>query len=611
MVQINTPYPATAYLTGFLRKEGYAATQADLSLELMLALYSRAGLEGIKQALDPRVASPAVQFFLENFAAYSACVETVIRFLQGRDPAVAHRINRSDYLPQGLRFRVLTELDHNGGLEWAFGENGDLDRAKFLGSLFVDDLNDVIREGVDPHFELSRYGERLALAAVSFDPLLEAVDGPTTLVEEILDRLAEELLRREVPTVIGVTVPFPGNLYGALRIARVARRVLPEAKLILGGGYVNTELRELSEARLFDFFDYVTLDDGEAPFLAILRSLKTGRSELLRTFVREGAAVSLKSDSHLHDIPLKDCGTPTYDGLAVNRYVSLCEMVNPMHRLWSDGWWNKLTLAHGCYWKRCTFCDTSLDYIANYQPQGAKLIVDRMEALMRETGQSGFHFVDEAAPPALLSALSDEITRRELSVTWWTNIRFERNFSDDLVDRMARSGCIAVTGGLEVAENRLLKLMDKGVTVEQVAAVTARFAEAGIMVHAYLMYGFPSQTEAEIIEALERVRGLFAEGSVQSAFWHRFAVTIHSPIGRNPEKYGIELRPVVSSFAQNDIPFVDSNGIDYDRYAPALRAALYNYMHGIGLDDDVRVWFRKFKGAVRATKSIGPELSLP
>ncbi|MEK6578066.1 MAG: radical SAM protein, partial [Bdellovibrionota bacterium] len=359
-------------------------------------------------------------------------------------------------------------------------------------------------------------------------------------------------------------------------------------------GYVNTELRSLNEPRVFDYFDYVCLDDGERPILAVLEQLKSKKGPLLRTYVREGTKVVFKTDESLHDIPQKLVGVPTYDGLDLRSYISLFEMLNPMHRIWSDGRWNKLTLAHGCYWKKCSFCDTSLDYIGRYDPASADMILDRIEKIITETGQTGFHFVDEAAPPALLRALAEKLIERRVQITWWGNIRFERNFNPELTALLAKSGCIAVTGGLEVASDRLLKLMKKGVTVEQVARVTRAFADAGVLVHAYLMYGFPTQTEQETIDSLERVRQLFLEGCLQSAFWHRFSVTAHSPIGKDPKAYGIELLPEPAvTFARNDLLFFDSSDVDHDGLGHGLNRALYNYMHGVGLGDDVRKWFKR------------------
>jgi radical SAM superfamily enzyme YgiQ (UPF0313 family) len=479
-------------------------------------------------------------------------------------------------------------------MSWAFGELGIQDRAKHLASLYVDDLADVIREGIDSRFELSRYGEKLAASAPSFEPLRQALEGEPTLVDATLDAIARELVTAHEPDVVGLTAPFPGNVYGALRIARIVRALRPGVKIVLGGGYVNTELRQLAEPRLFDYVDFVTLDDGERPLLNLLEHLagKRGEDRLLRTFVRREGKVSFLSDPREHDVPLKDAGTPTYDGLPLASYLSLSEMLNPMHRIWSDGRWNKLTLAHGCYWRQCNFCDVGLDYIGRYEEQQADRIVDRIEALTRETGESGFHFVDEAAPPKTLLALSKRLVERGVQVSWWGNIRFEKTFTPEVTRKLAEGGCIAISGGLEVASDRLLQLMNKGVTVEQVARVTKAFTEAGILVHAYLMYGFPTQTEAETIDALERVRQLFVEGCINSAYWHRFSATVHSPIGREPEKFGIKLLPMpASTFARNDLDFSDPTPADHDMLGRGLRKALYNYMHGLGLDEDVRAWF--------------------
>jgi radical SAM superfamily enzyme YgiQ (UPF0313 family) len=590
MIQLNTPYPATAYLTGFLREEvgrrglPVDVAQADPALELFLRLYSREGLGRVIAAL------PADAPFRAQAERYLTTVEAAVRFLQGRDPGLALRIAGRQFLPEGPRFAALDE-EH---LADAFGELGVADRAKHLASLFIDDIADVLRDGIDPRFELSRYAEKLAESAPSFDELDRALRGPPTLIDETLDRIATELAERHRPDLLGISVPFPGNVYGALRIARSARAVASGLKVVVGGGYVNTELRDLADPRLFDHLDYLTLDDGERPLLALIEHLLEPERRLFRTFVRREGRVVLETDPDQHDVPFRDAGTPTYDGLPLDRYVSLLEMLNPMHRLWSDGRWNKLTVAHGCYWKKCTFCDVTLDYIGRYDPASADLLVDRIQALIDETGQTGFHFVDEAAPPAGLRALAERLLARGVVITWWGNIRFEKTFTPALTDLLARSGCVAVSGGLEVASDRLLELMKKGVTVEQVARVSRAFTDAGIMVHAYLMYGFPSQTEQETVDALERVRQLFAAGCIQSAYWHRFAATAHSPIGRQPRRYGIrvlEAEPPGPLFARNELAFEDPVGCDHEVLGRGLRKAIYNYMHGVGLELDVREWF--------------------
>jgi radical SAM superfamily enzyme YgiQ (UPF0313 family) len=358
----------------------------------------------------------------------------------------------------------------------------------------------------------------------------------------------------------------------------------------------------MHEPRVFEYFDFVTLDAGERPLLALIEHLQNKRpaTRLVRTYTRDRYV-----DHTEPDITLSDTGTPTYDGLPLNDYLSLLDMLNPMHRLWSDGRWNKLTVAHGCYWKKCSFCDVNLDYISRYDLAVTDVLINRIKTVIHETGQTGFHFVDEAAPPKALKSLAKALLARKLDISWWGNIRFEKSFNPDLCQLLADSGCIAVTGGLEVASDRLLKLMKKGVSVEQVARVTRAFSDAGILVHAYLMYGFPTQTAQDTVDALEYVRQLFAAGCIQSGFFHRFTCTVHSPVGKHPEAYGVTLHPPPDpSFASNDINFTDATGIDHDVFGAALKKALYNYMHGIGLDLDVRDWFDTPVPRTRVRKSF-------
>lgn len=612
MTQLNTPYPSTAYLTGFLHGRGVDARQEDLALALVLRLFSPAGLDAVREQagrLPERRRSPSVRAFLAGFGRYRATIGPAIAFLQGHDPTIGHRIAGRAFLPEGPRFAALDVFiagEDRDPLAWAFGALGTHDRARHLATLYLNDLADVLRDAVDPRFEFVRYAESLAQSQASFEPLAAALAAPPTLVDQTLAALAAEAVARHQPRVVLLSAPFPGSVYGAFRIAQAVKAADPRIVTVLGGGFVNTELRELSEPRVFDFFDYVTLDAGERPLLALLEHLegRRPRTQLVRSFVREAGAVHYV-DHREPDVPFAETGTPTWIGLPLTRYLSVLDMLNPMHRLWSDGRWNKLTVAHGCYWKKCSFCDVSLDYISRYDLATAEVLVDRIERIVAETGQTGFHFVDEAAPPKGLKALAAELRRRDVEISWWGNIRFEKTFTPALCRALADSGCIAVSGGLEVASDRLLELMKKGVSVAQVARVTRAFSDAGILVHAYLMYGFPTQTVQDTVDALEYVRQLFAHGCLHSGFWHRFTCTVHSPVGRHPAQYGVTLHPLPpGGFARNDVGFDDPTGTDHDALGAGLDRALYNYMHGLALDQDVRLWFGGRVPRTRVPKSF-------
>ena len=601
MTQLNTPYPSSAYITGFLRAQGVDAVQEDLALALILALFTPQGLArvhtvALQQPVNQR--SSSVQGFIAHFDRYAATIAPVIAFLQGRDSTLSHRIAGRGFLPEGPRFAgldVYGDAEAADPLAWAFGALGQNDRARHLATLYLNDLADVLRDAVDPRFEFVRYGESLAGSQPTFEPLAQALAAAPTLVDAVLHTLTLDCIARHQPDLVLLSVPFPGAVYAALRIAQSIKAQHPQIRIAMGGGYVNTELRALTEPRLFDFVDFISLDAGERPLLALLEHLqgKRGTSRLVRTYVRDAASGQVKYMNWSEpDVPFEEVGTPTWDGLPLDSYLSLLDMLNPMHRLWSHGRWNKLTVAQGCYWKKCSFCDVTLDYISRYETATAATLADRIERIVGETGQTGFHFVDEAAPPKALKALAQELLRRKLAISWWGNIRFEKTFTPVLADLLAESGCIALSGGLEVASDRLLALMQKGVTVEQVARVTKSFSEAGILVHAYLMYGFPTQTLQDTVDALEYVRQLFENGCIQSGFFHRFTCTTHSPVGQNPAAYGVELLPMPAvTFAKNDILFHDPSGVDHDQLGLGLKKAIYNYMHGLGLEEDVRTWF--------------------
>ena len=681
--QLNTPYPATPYLTGFLKSQGYDVFQADLGIELINAIFSRDGFQKLFDAITPPAIkndegchagldvnltayqfpsrfldsrlrtlkgtsgnddrhklSPNSRYIIKNQANYIETIDSVMSFLQYRDNTLAPLLCNETFLPRASRFDSLPDL------EWAFGNIGMNDQARFLATLYIEDMGDLIKDAITPWFGFSRYAEKLGLSAHSFATLEQALKLPENILESLLLELLQSHIEQVRPDVVGITIPFPGNLYAGLKCAQFIKKHFPYIKIVAGGGFVNTELRGLSEPAIFDYMDFITLDDGERPLLSILQFLQseTDEEELLRnfpapggrglrgggsfcfhpppaptlkgtrpikggeitvtsgatrqgslltrTFVRMDDEVRYIHNEKASDFHHAETGCPDYSDLPLDKYLSLIEMANPMHRLWSDGCWNKLTLAHGCYWHKCSFCDTSLPYIRRFESAPASVLVDRIEQVIAQTGHRGFHFVDEAAPPAVLKEVAKELLKRKIGISWWTNIRFEKTFTEDLCRLLAASGCIAVTGGLEAASDRLLKLMNKGVTIRQAAQVCDHFSRAGIMVHAYLMYGFPTQTGQETIDALEIVRQFFHEGLIQSAFWHVFTATVHSDVGKNPKKYHCTIvLPSGGGFARNDLVHMDSAGCVHQDFTKGLNKAVYNFMHGIGTDMAIKDWF--------------------
>ena len=349
LTQLNTPYPATAYIKGFLTGRGYSVRQADLSIGLVLRLFSKEGLVRVFDEIEQGnyALSDNAQRMLRLRRRYEATIGPAIRFLQNRDLTLAPRICHGRFLPEASRF------DNVADLETAFGTMGLTDQARHLATLYLEDLADLVKETVGPQFGLSRYAESLAMSATHFDPLHAALEAAPNLVDRMLLELLDEVLADVKPDFVGFTVPFPGNLYAALRLAQRIKQTNPAITTVMGGGYPNTELRGLKEPRFFDYIDYLTLDDGEGPWLRLLdylqaknarhaerneaswplqptasneavemlrsaqhdgrdeeANLSAGRALLQRTFLRNEAG-QVEYINHPHpDVPHPEVGTP-------------------------------------------------------------------------------------------------------------------------------------------------------------------------------------------------------------------------------------------------------------------------------------------------------------
>lgn len=652
-VQLNAPYPAVHYLAAWLRERGHAVEVEDHSIELYRLLFSRAGLVALFDEVEARrnagryekTALDQIDRYLSYRRLYEDWIGPVTAWLSGHDPAFAHRLAAAVEFPRGARVEAF--LDSRGG------RPGPED-AQLLASLLLEDLGDLVTQCTDADFGTVQYGERLGRSRDDFGEVRSSLE--TSWLMERLYRpwLRERLAARSGnrPRLVLASLPFPGTLVGALAFADEARAAFgDESAIVFGGGYVSTELRGLRDPDLFDFCDFLVFDAGYASLGAILEGLEADLTpsaldapSLHRTMVRRsgtivaagfspddlaatewgcagpGAAfprrLALQTEESRERIAAQMEATalqeshPDYRDFDPSRYLRPVDSTNPMHRLWSESPWLKYRLAQGCYWRRCAFCDTELDYVRDFVPVGLPPLLNAMDAASARTGLSGIHFVDEALPMAHLLSFARENRKRARSgaLPWhfWGNVRFDASWTPARIELLAASGLVAVSGGIEVATERGLAMTDKGFDLAGLVRTLVSFRQAGVLVHAYLIYGFPGQDEDEIIESAEFVRGLFATGLVDSAFWHRFVLTRHSRMyaewreGSRPE-----LRPIDrgGAFAANDLDFEGEQL--FDRYGAGLDAALGAWMEGEGLDRPAASWLGIV--APRARGQDGPE----
>ncbi len=431
--------------------------------------------------------------------------------------------------------------------------------------------------------------------------------------------LAAEEAADGAPDLVCVTIPFPGTLPGALVFAEEAKRALgPRLPVAFGGGYVSTELRSLRDPGIFAYTDYLCYDTGYAALAGVMACLAGSDADLYKTIVRrgpclvahgfEGADLAFQSSepSYQARLPAPEQASrqrafdeeairqvfPDFSGLDFSRYIRIVEGTNPMHALWSGAAWMKGRLAYGCYWRTCSFCDTSLEYIARYSPSSPEALFAHLCRQAGITGQRGVHFVDEAMPLGHLVRFGLENLRHGRPLLFWGNVRLEKLFTPDSCALLAEAGLVGVSFGLEVATETGLGATRKGISLGSIVTSLAALRHNGILAHAYLIYGWPGQSEADLVDSMEIVRQLFAEGLLVSAFWHRFILTRHSPIyaewreGKRPSLRVIEPE---WTFGTNDLSFEGEE--DSARYGEGLDAALGAWMEGEDLDRPVRSWF--------------------
>jgi hypothetical protein len=620
--QLNSPYPGIFYIRSFLEKRGIKVFARDHSIGLFEKIFCREGLgrvfaDAAKLSYSGRF-KRIIKRFLSEESRWLSEIDHLTAFLKGQDREWGHFLARATCaMPGGPRFdALLAELRNAAAPE----------DASLLASKLLADIADFITVTLDPCFSLVRYVPspltELDLGFRDFASVKAGLNGYVmcnfyrpfleTEWKEINSLINTDEHEAASKLFLGLSIPFPGCLAGALACAESAKAFFKGTVCtIAGGGYVNTELRFLTDKHFFNFFDYLSFDRGYGSLDAIIKreAYKASGDELkneplYKTMflgqhgnIVKGESINGNSDGDGKRIDDEAVTSifPDYSGVDFSRYICPMDDCNPMHRLWSDGRWIKAYAAHGCYWQKCVFCDTSLDYIRCYQPVDMDALFTHLLAQAKAAGTCGIHLVDEACPPSALARFAALNSEAGLPLVFWGNIRFEKTFIRE-ASALAAGGLIGVSAGIEVASEKGFKRIGKGMGLADVVNICAAFKQAGVMVHAYLIYGYWDESEQEIIDSAEIVRQLFAAGLLDSAFWHKFALTVHSRLyaeklkGLHPELIplgdiragaGTEAAPNAKPpkiFALNDLSFKGENR--FDRYAAPLEQLLARWMRG-------------------------------
>lgn len=644
LVQLNTPYPSGAYLLDFfnsLYEEKNVKGRVewfDLSNSFFHKIFCKHGIAHIFNSTFEKALKLSSQYesqgddntafhlrrFISQKEFWINWIDEIIAIVCSSNSKIsgrefAHEFIRSAHVPRGMRVEnFLSNLNRDVST----------DDAQILSSLALADLADYITMVYDQNFALIRYAEHLATSTAEFSETIEGLKAPS-LNDFYKPLLLEKIASyKNEPTLYCISVPFPGCFESALFSADLIRKECGDnAIIIFGGGYVNTELREISEKGIFDYCHILSYDKGYGSYIRLFdefinaacgiedekqcfnlkeafESIFDSRKFYNFSYLKNGSVIiPLEKENEEYKVLYKKEHeyirkiTPDYSHIDFTKYPRLADDTNPMHRIWNDGAWLKAYIAHGCYWHRCAFCDTTLDYVKDYCLTDINSLYDSLCVQAEKTGVHGIHFVDEACPPVALQnfALKNMAVKssNKIPLTYWGNIRFEKTFDRDLADLLSAGGLTAVSAGIEIATGNGLSAVNKGTDMENIVNACCAFKEAGILIHSYMIFGFWSQSVQDLIDSMETLRQLFEAGLLDSAFWHKFTLTLHSTVyeeykkGKYPE---LKILPQKKTqFAKNDLHFEGEE--KSEKFSAPLNAALELWMHGEKLSKPVESYF--------------------
>ncbi len=608
LVQLNSPYPSGAYLTSFFKMRGHECSWKDLSIELFYSMFSRSGLEklftlseekALKMALEAEQRGDEntafnIRRYVSQKENWIQWIDVIVAILCGKAREQEHQFLYSPFAPRGSRMEnFLGNMDHEP----------TVDDVRFLCSYALADLADYITAVFDSEFSLIRYAEHLTVDERSFTQIEKKLDSPVMkhFFEPVLEKLYAEY-KNSCPDLVCISVPFAGTFLPGLYAARYLKQRFGKKTFIaLGGGFVNTELRDANDVALGKYVDGLSFDRGYGSYKCLEEmGVQSSKSSIykMRFFIENRVVEPVWNQKEIEDFETQITAKviPDYSDIDYSRYPRVCDDKNPMHRIWNDGAWVKAYLAHGCYWHKCAFCDTQLDYVCGYKPVDIEPLYNGLLENARKKGVYGIHFVDEALPPVALKNFCLLNARNGNPLYFWGNVRFEKAFTKDLAAFLSYCGFGGASAGLEVATGEGLKSINKGTDIESIVGACAAFKEAGILVHAYMIYGFWHDTPQSIINSMETLRQFFEAGLLDSSFWHKFMLTRNSQVyyewtkGMHPELVPIEPKKKNNSiFADNNLHFKGEE--NYTKFGDALETALSSWMHGDKLDMKVQKWF--------------------
>ncbi|HEX3552543.1 MAG TPA: radical SAM protein [Thermoanaerobaculia bacterium] len=333
---------------------------------------------------------------------------------------------------------------------------------------------------------------------------------------------------------LGISIVYDHQLFHALHMARWFKSRWPEKKVLLGGTAISQLYKYLKDPlqmkRFFTLCDGIVVGEGETAICQIADAggeIPPG-SKVQNLITYDAGRDRLYLPQHIHYEDVPALGRPLFR-YPWDLYLSPARGIN-------------YSPTRGCYWNKCTFCDYGLNTAKPTSPWRERRIdqvVDDLRHASEESQAKYVYFAVDVMSPAYLDRLSDAIHDACLDLHWCAELRMERVFSTERCEKMAQSGCVCVSFGMESGNQRILDLIDKGTKVAYMGETMKNFSDAGIAVQLMSFSDFPTETQAEKAESHQFVKD-------HEAYWSAggmgtFLLTGTAIVAKEPARFGIRL----------------------------------------------------------------------
>lgn len=315
-------------------------------------------------------------------------------------------------------------------------------------------------------------------------------------------KLLEEFFISNPFDVIGISVMM-SQFPSALRVARIVKSVNPNATIVFGGiGVTVRPELAFSEEGLVD---YVVRGEGEYTFRDLLKILREHGN------VSDVKGVSFIKNGTLHHNPaatfIDDIASIPHPAKHLYRTIVKEQPIPPIA-------YGRLFLSRGCPF-HCSYCDSNKLWTRKVRYPTAQYVVEQIRQVRDRFGTRLFVFDDDNffLHPKLCNEILDLMIDADLGVSWRCEVR-ANTVNLELLKKMKRAGCCSITLGVESGSDDILKKIGKGITREQTVAAARLIKEAGMLLNAFFIFGFPWENENHFMETCSMFHEISPDGEV-------------------------------------------------------------------------------------------------